>query len=156
MIWSGELTITIDFYTQTLGFTCVEYNEEWGWAALHRDGVEITAARPNEHTPFERPLFTGSFYINTDSVDELRQELKDKTQVCYPLEGFYYGMREFAIYDNYGYLLQLGQEIGRRDEAGTSRKGSFQAIPDRRASVVNQTLNDLTLRPYETRLALLP
>jgi uncharacterized glyoxalase superfamily protein PhnB len=107
MIWSRELKGTIDFYTQTLGFTC----DEWGWTALHRDGVEIMVAHPNEHTPFEQPLFTSSFYINTDSVDELWLELKDKTSVCYPIEDFYYGIREFAIYDNNGYLLQFGQEI---------------------------------------------
>ena len=94
------------------GFTCGEHNEERGWAAVHRDAVEIMVACSNEHIPFEQPLFTGSFYINTDNVDELWQELKDKTQVCYPLEDFYYGMREIAIYDNNGYLLQFGQEIG--------------------------------------------
>jgi len=38
--------------------------------------------------------------------------LKDKVRVCYPLENFEYGMREFAIYDNNGYLLQFGQETG--------------------------------------------
>ena len=120
MIWSKELKATIDFYTQRLGFTCGEYNEEWDWAALHRDEVEIMVAYPNGHTPFERPLFTGSFYINTDNVDELWQELKDQAQVCYPLENFYYGMREFAIYDNNGYLLQFGQEVGHRDEEDTT------------------------------------
>lgn len=31
--------------------------------------------------------------------------------ICYPFEDFAYGMREFGIYDNYGYLLQLGQEL---------------------------------------------
>jgi hypothetical protein len=31
--------------------------------------------------------------------------------VCYGIEDFFYGMREFAIYDNNGYLLQFGQPI---------------------------------------------
>jgi hypothetical protein len=39
---------------------------------------------------------------------------KENTKVCYPIENFEYGMREFAIYDNNGYLLQLGQEIQKR------------------------------------------
>ena len=30
--------------------------------------------------------------------------------VVYPMETFGYGMREFAVYDNNGYLLQFGQE----------------------------------------------
>jgi hypothetical protein len=31
--------------------------------------------------------------------------------IVYPLEDFPYGMREFAIRDNNGYILQFGQEI---------------------------------------------
>ena len=38
--------------------------------------------------------------------------MKDKAEVVYPIEDFDYGMREFAIRDNNGYLLQFGQEIG--------------------------------------------
>ena len=111
MIWSMEIKETIDFYTQNLGFTCGEYNEEWGWAAFHKDDVEIMVARPNEHMPFEKPIFTGSIYINTDNVDALWDTLKNKVNICYPIENFEYGMRDFAIYDNNGYILQFGQDI---------------------------------------------
>jgi hypothetical protein len=38
--------------------------------------------------------------------------LKDQCKVEYPLEDFEYGVREFAIRDNSGYLLQFGKEIG--------------------------------------------
>ena len=58
-----------------------------------------------------KPIFTGSFYLNTDNVDKLREELKDKTRGCYEIENFDWEMREFAIYDNNGYLQQFGQEI---------------------------------------------
>jgi hypothetical protein len=37
--------------------------------------------------------------------------LKDHARVCYPIEDFHYGMREFAIFDNNGYLLQFGQPL---------------------------------------------
>lgn len=111
MIWTAQIEETIDFYTGPLGFVCGEYNEAWDWATLHRDDIEIMVARPNEHTPFERLTFTGSFYINTDDVDNLWQELKDKARICYPVENFEYGMREFALYDNNGYRLQFGQDI---------------------------------------------
>ena len=43
-------------------------------------------------------------------VDALWERLKDVVRVCYPIEDFEYGMREFGIYDNNGYLLQFGQE----------------------------------------------
>ena len=38
-------------------------------------------------------------------------EVKENVKICYPLETFEWGMREFAIYDNNGYMLQFGQEI---------------------------------------------
>jgi catechol 2,3-dioxygenase-like lactoylglutathione lyase family enzyme len=111
MIYTKEIKDTIDFYTNKLGFTCGEYNEGWSWAAFHRDSVEIMAAMPNEHIPFEKPLYTGSFYFTVEDVDMLWTEFKDKAKVCYPIENFEHGMREFAIYDNNGYLLQFGEEI---------------------------------------------
>jgi len=69
------------------------------------------ASIPNQHLPFETSTFTGSFYITVKDVDALWDEVKDVAKVCYPLETFDYGMREFAIYDNNGYLLQFGQEV---------------------------------------------
>ena len=68
-------------------------------------------AWPNAHTPFERPALTGALYIRCDDVDEAWERVKDTVRVCYPIEDFDYGMREFAIFDNNGYLLQFGQEI---------------------------------------------
>ena len=63
-----------------------------------------------ETTPGPSEWFTGSLYINPDDVDALWEQVKDKARVCYPIETFDYGMREFAIYDNNGYLLQFGHE----------------------------------------------
>lgn len=37
-------------------------------------------------------------------------ELKDKAKGYRGIENFDYGMREFAVYDNNGYLLRFGQE----------------------------------------------
>ncbi|MGC4099941.1 VOC family protein [Ferruginibacter sp.] len=111
MLYTNALQETIDFYTGILGFTCAERNEEWGWASLHKDEVEIMLAKPNAHIPFSQPTFTGSFYIRTNAVDELWQSLKDKVSVVYAIDNFEWQMREFAIYDNNGYMLQFGQQI---------------------------------------------
>ncbi len=100
---------TIRFYHDLLGFECVNRME--GWAALRRNGVELMISLPNAHEPFEKPTLTGSLYFNTSDVDALWDKIKDKANVVYPLENFYYGMREFAIRDNNGYTLQFGQEI---------------------------------------------
>ena len=96
------------FYTEVLGFKCASRME--GWACLERDGVEFMVALPNQHEPFERPLFTGSFYFRTDDVDCIWDAVKDKATIVYPIETFDYGMREFAIRDNNGYILQFGKE----------------------------------------------
>jgi hypothetical protein len=55
--------------------------------------------------------FTGSFYFNTDAAEALWYELKDKARVCYGIEDLFNGMREFAIFDNNGFLLQFGQPM---------------------------------------------
>lgn len=111
ILYTAQLRETIDFYTGILGFTCDEYDEDWGWASLHRDSAELMLSKPNAHTKFEHPAFTGSFYINTDNVDLLWNELQHKVNIVYPIETFEWEMREFGIYDNNGYLLQFGQPV---------------------------------------------
>lgn len=111
ILWTENLRETIEFYTQILNFTCDESNEEWGHASLSKDDVTIMLAAPNSHTKYEKIGFTGSFYFNTDDVDELWKQLKDKTRICYEIDDFEWEMREFAIFDNNGYILQFGQEI---------------------------------------------
>lgn len=111
MMWTEHLHETVDFYVNILDFTCGELNEDWGWATLWKDDIAIMLAKPNEHTKYDKIGFTGSFYFNVDEVDALWNELKDRAKVCYELETFEWGMREFAIYDNNGYLLQFGQNV---------------------------------------------
>lgn len=112
ILWTNELEETISFYTQVLGFICGERNNDWGWAALQNNDTELMLARPNEHTPFDKPVFTGSFYFNvSDDIDALWNELKDKCNIVYPPDNFDWQMREFAIKDNNGYTLQFGQEL---------------------------------------------
>lgn len=109
-LYTNQFDATIEFYTQLLGFTCLT-DQPTFWACLQKDEVQIFVSLPNEHIGFEKAVFTGSFYFNTPNVDEIWEQLKDQANVCYPLEDFDYGMREFAIYDNNGYLLQFGQDL---------------------------------------------
>ncbi|MCW7470215.1 VOC family protein [Leptospira kanakyensis] len=115
MIYTNDIKGTIDFYVKTIGFECLTKEPEWGWAKLRLDQAEIMISKPNDHIPFEKPSFTGSFYLHTENVDEIWGKVYKTTKVCYPIENFDYGMREFAIYDNNGYLLQFGQEIKERN-----------------------------------------
>jgi uncharacterized glyoxalase superfamily protein PhnB len=109
MLSVNSIDDTILFYRNTLGFECVNRLE--GWAALRKDNVEVMISLPNAHEPFEKPMLTGSLYFSSTDVDALWDEIKDRANVVYPLENFFYGMREFAIRDNNGYILQFGQEI---------------------------------------------
>lgn len=111
MLWTSDLKGTIDFYVNELAFTCHEHSDEWGWASLGRDGIGIMFSVPNAHIPFDGSKCTGSFYFRVDNADELWEAWKDKLHIAYSIETFDYGMRDFAIYDNNGYMLQFGHEL---------------------------------------------
>jgi uncharacterized glyoxalase superfamily protein PhnB len=110
MLWTKDLAASIVFYRNLLGFECTNQTE--GWACLQRDNVELMLSAPNAHESFDRIQFTGSFYFHPDDVKSLWEQVRDKATIVYPLEEFDYGMREFAIRDNNGYILQFGEEIG--------------------------------------------
>ena len=99
----------IAFYRDILGFECMASTDSW--ACMISNGTKVMLALPNAHLPFEKPLMTGSLYFNTDDVDALWDRLKDRCEVVYPIDNFEYGMREFAVRDNSGYLLQFGKQI---------------------------------------------
>jgi uncharacterized glyoxalase superfamily protein PhnB len=111
ILYSNDIQSTIEFYVKTLEFECVAYELEWGWARVKFDNVEIMISKPNDHNQFDKSNFTGSFYLNVDNVDEIWNKINQNVKVCYPIENFDYGMREFAIYDNNDYLLQFGQDM---------------------------------------------
>jgi uncharacterized glyoxalase superfamily protein PhnB len=114
-----SLKDTVDFYVSVLDFTCNNLDEEWKIASINKDGVTVELVHPqarfpyNCGEPFRAPVFTGAIYIHVDDkgIDELWERVKDKAEVCYPVQDFDHGMREFGIYDNNGYLLQFGQAI---------------------------------------------
>lgn len=110
MLETLDLEETIAFYTEVLGFSCTGY-EENTWASLEKDQVAVMFARPKQDRETPDPVMTGSLYFYPDQVEQIWELVKDKAKICYPLEEFDSGIREFAIYDNNGYLLQFGQEV---------------------------------------------
>lgn len=111
MLYTPDVEGTVEFYVRILGFTCGDRLQDWSWAAVHRDDIEIMVARPNAHTPFNGAVFSGSIYINVTDVDALWASVRDRVKVCYAPEEFDWGMREFGIWDLNGYLLQFGQDL---------------------------------------------
>jgi len=113
MLETDDLRQTIKFYTELLGFTCESLYpdaENPIWTSLRRDEVVIMFTTRNAHSTITRPTMTGSLYIYPDNVDEVWELLKDKAIIEYPIENFDYGIREFAIRDCNGYLVQFGHE----------------------------------------------
>ena len=114
MLETDNLKQTIDFYCGLLGFTCQNCFpdiENPVWASLENNGVELMFSVRNAHSIVEKATMTGSLYFNPQNVDEVWNQLRDKVAIEYPIENFDYGMREFAIRDCNGYLLQFGQVI---------------------------------------------
>jgi len=111
LLETPDLHATIFFYAEKLGFTCDSYDEAAGWASLRKDEVAIMFSLPNVHRNIPKPILSGSLYFHCDDAQALWEELKNNCEVCYPIEDLEYGMREFAVYDNNGYLLQFGQEL---------------------------------------------
>lgn len=111
MLWTQELEETTKFYTEVLGFNLDEKSAVYGWVSLSKDDVGIMAAKPDGHALHSKIFFSGSFYFNVDNVDELWEEVKVQAKICYGPENFEWEMREFAIYDNNGYILQFGENL---------------------------------------------
>lgn len=122
MLYTNDIEESVDFYVSNLGFECKTMEPEWGWASIQLGNIRIMFSRPSAHLYFEHPFFTGSFYFNVDDVNALWEKLKEHSNIGYPIEDFDYGMREFAIYDNNGYLLQFGQNIEKSSEAQTEER----------------------------------
>lgn len=110
---TANLEETIKFYTEFLGFECqAQYPQENPcWVSLCSGGVEITFNTPNSEMKFEKPILTGSIYLQVENIDEVWENLRNKVEVLYELENFSYGMREFGIKDCNGYILNIGENI---------------------------------------------
>lgn len=111
ILWTDHLEESISFYTQILGFSLNEKNEDWQWASLQKDNVVLMISKKNDHSKFNNIGFSGSFYFTVEDVEILWFDLKEKADVCYEIETFPWQMREFAIYDNNGYILQFGENV---------------------------------------------
>lgn len=115
MLESDDLMRTRQFYTEVLGF---EVQGSWPegapcWLSLRCGNVEVMFSNRNEQrrefAAAPQPMFTGSIYFYTNDVEALWARWRERVRVEYPIDTFDYGMREFAIRDDCGYLLQFGQ-----------------------------------------------
>lgn len=110
-----DLAATISFYTTILGFQLEAFDEAAGWANVQHGNIAIMFSKPNEHIYHPKSVMSGSLYLYTTEVNKVWQQVKDHAQICYPIEDFDYGMREFGIFDNNGYLIKFGCELDQVD-----------------------------------------
>jgi uncharacterized glyoxalase superfamily protein PhnB len=120
ILWTKNLQETIEFYEKILGFSRLYQDDRF--AALKRDSIEIMFIIPEDESEgskdpkskedfFLKPHFTGSIYVDTDNVDELWEQIKDKVKVKYPVGNQPWLVRDFSIFDNNGYEVVFGQDI---------------------------------------------
>ena len=109
ILTTDDMDRSVRFYVEILGFTCGMKTP--GYANLYRDAVRIMLASPNAHVDWQAPKFTGQLYIDLDTaeeVDALWAKVKDRAEVIYAVDNFYYGAHEFGIRDDNGYALAFG------------------------------------------------
>jgi len=111
MFWVDDVRATIDYYVSVLGFDEANYSENPQWGVVEKHYVSIMFSKPNENAAYNGPHFTGSLYLRTDDADAWWGFLKDRATIVYPITDLSYGMREFAVKDCNGYILQFGGDL---------------------------------------------
>jgi len=116
----NDVEETIEYYTDLLGFTLLRTVPETGkldWAMVKRNEVVImfqSAKSLKSHLPRlkgEKPGGGLTFYIKTDKITELHEELSDNNvEIISELESTFYDTIEFSIVDVNGYILTFSEE----------------------------------------------
>ncbi|HUX06549.1 MAG TPA: VOC family protein [Acidobacteriota bacterium] len=116
----SDVNETVDFYREVLGYRLVMSVPESGtldWAMMSNGGAEIMfqscESLSQEYPAFKGTQVGGSFvlFVTMDGIDEFYQNIKGKAKVVIELHDTFYGMREFAVEDNNGYVLTFAEEL---------------------------------------------
>lgn len=130
----SDIKISLDFYTEVLGFTIQYQREEEGFAMLERQGArmmldeigknsEMMAKRTWLSGVLDKPFGRGiNLEIRTENVDALYITVQQSgADIFLPMEEKWYrmnavevGNRQFIVLDPDGYMLRFAQNIGER------------------------------------------
>lgn len=125
-----DISETVDFYTNNLDFelvmavpetqdgmdTSLDENKRYVWAQVKSDNVEIMLQEEGSLKKDVTALsdaYIGasvSFYIEVENIEELYNNIKGNVDVVKELETSWYGMNEFYIRDNNGYILGFAEQ----------------------------------------------
>ena len=109
MIEVQDLDATVAFWRDKLGFS-VAATFETTWCLMARDGLRVMFnLHADDHVHEHGSV---SLYLDTDDVDGLHAEL---VRSGAPVQGepvtYPWGMRQFAVTDSNGLLIQFGQPV---------------------------------------------
>ncbi|WP_299363175.1 VOC family protein [Winogradskyella sp.] len=122
---------TIDFYQSILGFSLVmavpetqdgieqslENGKEYVYALVSKDDIEMMFQRTDsfkKDVSLAKDISIGasvSFYVEINGINDFYEEIKSKGENPTELKTAWYGMREFYLKDNNGYILGFAQKI---------------------------------------------
>ncbi len=115
-----DVNQTVDFYKNVLGFDLIATVPETGqfnWAMMKQGGVEmqfqLRASLAEEIPAFKDRLIGGALtlYIGVEGIEELHERLKDKVTIVQAMHTTFYGMQEFALQDNNGFVISFAEAV---------------------------------------------
>ncbi len=121
---------TVDFYSTNLNFNlimAVPVTQDGILTEIPKDKDIVFALVKNGNVEFqfqaEKSLkedisifedtmigASASFYININNIDDFYNLVKEKVEIVKELETTWYGMNEFYIRDNNGYVLGFAEQ----------------------------------------------
>jgi hypothetical protein len=106
-----DLAATIDWY-QRVGFQLrgAFPDDEPTWAELARDDLVLQFL--SGETPWEGPpSLTGSLYVHPVSVQAVHDEVRERVECPWGVEGRPWGARELTLVDPNGYALTFSEAL---------------------------------------------
>ena len=105
----GDLSKSIEFYTEILGFQLdFIYGEPQFFAGLFKDNLELHLVSKN----LKQPAGSGNLSILTNEVDDLYEKLVDsKVEIIVPPDDRDYDLRDFSCKDLDGNIIVFSPDI---------------------------------------------
>lgn len=130
-LYCKDIDVTLQFYTQVLGFGIMYQRPEDKFARIERQGTQLMfeeLGQSGENRvwllgPIEYPFGRGiSFQIETTDVESLYRAVQESgAPIFLPIEEKWYrsdniflGNRQFIVQDPDGYLLRFAEDLGER------------------------------------------
>jgi uncharacterized glyoxalase superfamily protein PhnB len=118
-VWVEAVEPLRDFYLEKLGFEhmmgVVGKDGKLDFAIVTRDGLMIMMGRPQHALPgaAQGAQRTVEFYLSVVDVDAYYEDLRSRhVRIEEPLQTQWWGDRNFAVVDPYGYKIWFFQTVG--------------------------------------------